>query len=323
MGRGRGRPGSLQSVIDVMPDQADHLRYLIHTAPPAAHAAPDGLPMVVVTGGRVGVGATTVAVNLAAALADRGERVLMVDAADEGSNMTEIAGVRSTIDYSLADVLAGNCKIVDAITPGPVGTSLLTTRGRASVKWKCESAAADSPTWQRQLMTELQSLRGDFDAMVIDTGAGLSAVARRLWLRAQLVLLVTNPDDAAVMDAYAAVKRHATGARDVMCENIRLLVNQSDSDRLAADAHRRLSDCCRRFLGCDVIALPPLPRHGEDASEGLYPRVWDEPNSPFGHAALWLARAVSDSLAQKLPLPRGTACNQPKPARNSRRAARC
>ena len=54
-----------------------------------------GPPMVVVTGGRAGVGATTVAVNLAAVLADRGERVLVVDAAEERSNLAESAGVRS------------------------------------------------------------------------------------------------------------------------------------------------------------------------------------------------------------------------------------
>ena len=49
--------------------------------------------MVVVAGARNGVGATTVAVNLAAAIADRGERVLVVDAAEGGNDLADMAGV--------------------------------------------------------------------------------------------------------------------------------------------------------------------------------------------------------------------------------------
>jgi flagellar biosynthesis protein FlhG len=283
-----------------MPDQADNLRHLIHTAPPAVHAAPEGLPLVVVTGGRAGVGATTVAVNLAAALADRNQRVLVVDAADEGSNIAEIAGVRSAGDHSLADVLDGKCKIAHAVMQGPAGTSLLTIRSRISARRECEFRR-NSATWQKRLMSELQLLRDDFDVMVIDTGAGLSPLARRLWLRAQLVLLVTTCDDAALMDAYAAVKLHATGARDASCGSVQVLVNQSENDRAAAEAQQRLSNCCRRFLRQSIAALPPLPRFDDrdEASDGLSPRVWESPNSRFGHAALWLGRAVCDVLEEK------------------------
>jgi flagellar biosynthesis protein FlhG len=158
-----------------------------------------------------------------------------------------------------------------------------------------------------ELLAALKSLRGAFDVMVIDTGAGLSRTARRLWLRAQLVLLVTTSDDPAVMDAYSATKRHVAGARDARCENIRVLVNQADSDRLADDAHRRLSNCCQRFLRQSVAAMPALPRWDDrddalrqaqdlTASFGQYPRVWEVPNSKFGHAVLWLGRAIGDVL---------------------------
>jgi len=77
-----------------MPDQAAKLRQVIDTAMPCAPAVATGPPMIVVTGGRAGVGTTTVAVNLAAVLADRGERVLLVEAAEQRANMREIAGVR-------------------------------------------------------------------------------------------------------------------------------------------------------------------------------------------------------------------------------------
>jgi flagellar biosynthesis protein FlhG len=233
-----------------------------------------------------------VAVNVAAALADHGARILIVDAAGERSNLVEIAGVRLTGEFTLEDALAGRCKVADAVVAGPGGAKLLAARGRVSER------RGDATTGHKELLAALKSLRGAFDLMVIDAGSGLSRMARRLWLRAQLVLLVTTSEDGAVMDAYAAMKRHVVGARDATCENIRLLVNQAESDRGAADAHRRLTNCCQRFLGQGVAALPALPRWAdcEDASPCWHPRVWETPNSQFGHAVLWLGRAIEDLL---------------------------
>jgi flagellar biosynthesis protein FlhG len=290
-----------------MPDQAEHLRELIHAGavncvkPQAAGAA--GLPMVVVTGARLGVGATTVAVNIAAALADRGERVLVVDAVDGQSNMAELTGVRTSAGYVLADVTAGHCNLGDAIVGGPAGVKFVTAVGRVS---RHDPAfRRDAATRQKQLLTQLQQLRGEFDVLVIDTGAGLSRVAQRLWLRAAMVVVVTTDDDAAVMDAYATIKRHVAGARGTNLENVRMLVNQAENERRAADAERRLSSCGRRFLGCEIAALAALPRHREEtprevqdgiARAGARPRVWEAPDSEFGHAALWLGRVIGDAV---------------------------
>ena len=71
--------------------------------------------------GQAGVGTTTVAVNLAAAMADRGGRVLVVDAAERRNDLAEVAGVGRGFEYSLADVIAGKCDVADAIVGGPVG----------------------------------------------------------------------------------------------------------------------------------------------------------------------------------------------------------
>ena len=65
-----------------MDDQAKELRQLVRQH--ARHDTDDGNPRprrVVVTSGKGGVGTTTVAVNLAVALARQGPRVLLVDAA--------------------------------------------------------------------------------------------------------------------------------------------------------------------------------------------------------------------------------------------------
>jgi flagellar biosynthesis protein FlhG len=284
----------------VMPDQAEKLRLLVTTALPVAEVVGDGLPMIVVTGGRASVGATTVALNLAAVLADRGERVLLVDAAQQRNDVVEPAGVRREVVYGLSDVLAGKCDVDAAIVPGPVGVRILPSRGRASLRLGSPSRrdAAISRDAQQRLMDELQSLDDDFDLIVVDAGRGCTPWSRRLWSRAKLIVLVTTPEDAAVLDAYAVMKRCAVDAERWP---VRLLVNLAESDTAADDAQRRMDQACQRFLSRAMPALPALPRHRASEFTGVpaAPRVWEMPNTPFGHAALWFGRAVSDVLAEE------------------------
>lgn len=273
-----------------MSDQADKLRELIHGAPPPEFAAAPGPPMIVVAGGKGGVGATTVAVNLAAALADREHRVVIVDASRQHADLAQVAGVGPINGGTVADILAGKCRAVDALAPGPVGTLLLANR------WAPKSSPDYSRHAQQQLLAELQTLHSVADMLVVDVGSGLSSWTRRFWLRAQLVMLVTTTDDVAVMDAYAAVKLSMT---DSLASDVRVLANQSDSSATADEVVSRLGNACQRFLGREVRALPALPQHiAIDAATGgrRIPRLWESPNSPFGHAVLWLGHAVDDAL---------------------------
>jgi flagellar biosynthesis protein FlhG len=295
-----------------MADQADKLRELFHAAPPARQSTPAGPPLVTVTGGRTGVGATTVAVNLAAVLANRGMRTLLVDAAPQ-SNLARVAGVSSAAGASsLSDVLAGRCALGEAITAGPAGTMLLAKGSGERFERRCESSARrifdrnEAPAWARQaqqrFLSELASSGNRFDVVVADIGSGMTSCSRRFWLRAQLVLLVTTAEGSALLDSYAAVK---LSVADATGPDVRLLVNQCENERLAKEAHDRFADACRRFLGRSVPALPSLPKHaGVSAGElGVAPRVWETPDTPFGHALLWLGRAVSETLEESALAP--------------------
>lgn len=147
-------------------------------------------------------------------------------------------------------------------------------------------------------MNELQSLSKTFDWLVVDGGNRNSPLVQRLWSRAKLVIAVTTPEDAAVLDCYAAIKRHAA---DDAGNRVCLLVNQAESDLVARRTQSRIESACRTFLSRSLPALPALPRHcaHEFIDAFAPPRVWEMPNSPFGHAVLWLGRAVGELVREQ------------------------
>src|SRR5918912_1394494 len=90
-----------------MPDQADALRQLIQArAGPTAVADPPG-----------GVGTSNLALNLAIALGEYGQRVVLVDADLGLANIDLLCGL--TPRHDLGDVLAGGRPLAEAIVAGP------------------------------------------------------------------------------------------------------------------------------------------------------------------------------------------------------------
>jgi flagellar biosynthesis protein FlhG len=108
-------------------DQADELRHLVRLR--AASGASLGMivPLVVVAGGKGGVGATTVAVNLALALARQGRRAVFVDAdLDHGGNSRL---TKHPEQGSVLDVLAGRRSVHEVLQRGPLGVQVLSGAG--------------------------------------------------------------------------------------------------------------------------------------------------------------------------------------------------
>src|SRR4051812_1002142 len=263
-----------------MSDQAEKLRRLTKDPYAEPFAEPAQLPMVVVAGARDGVGVTTVAVNLAAAIADRGGRVLVVDAEEGRNNLADVAGVGRAVEHCVADIVDGKCGVEDAIVDGPMGVRVLANRGcvspRRGTKFRRNSATCgeNSRDGLQRLLSSIDSLGHEIDLVVVDAGSGLTAWMRRFLLRAQCVVLVTTADDASVMDAYAAIKASsADGIRPL----VRLLVNREINGAAAEDAQRRVQNACRKFLSLSVEALPALPLREGEFGAGAHggPRVWE------------------------------------------------
>lgn len=58
-----------------------------------------------------GVGKTTTAINLSACLAEKGERVLVIDADPQGNTTSGLGFEKNELDYTLYELLLGHCNV--------------------------------------------------------------------------------------------------------------------------------------------------------------------------------------------------------------------
>jgi MinD-like ATPase involved in chromosome partitioning or flagellar assembly len=120
------------------------------------------------------------------------------------------------------------------------------------------------------LLRQIQTLARHADLLIVDAGHQPTDLMARLWQAAHVVLLVTTPEAAAVMDTYALVKQLLSSRR--LAQPPALVVGQATSAQEAADVHRRIDQSCRRFLGLAVAYAGHVPaRSGGAGSPGAVP----------------------------------------------------
>ncbi len=217
-------------------DQATELRALVRQAASSRAPAVTRSRRIVVFGGKGGVGATTIAVNLSAALAQLGQRCLLCDAAGGDVSLQ----LRLEPRYTLADVLAAKHGVEEAVLPGPAGVQILP----GAREMACSRDAAEH-AW-KELLGQLPQLACRFDTMVIDAGNRADA------LDAANLAVGRSP----------VVDRHARADRD----NERLCLDQTTErsqpicvDCAAYESHAR-RDGDRRGPAAVGRCLPPFPR---------------------------------------------------------------
>jgi flagellar biosynthesis protein FlhG len=215
----------------------------------ALRAARLGAKLLVISGGRPGVGATTLAVKLAEVLASEALRVVLADAdlyrADVASHCDIQGGP------TIGDVLQGRKSIHEALQLGQAGLQILT--GAASVELQ---ASATERAIQR-LIRQLPTLGRHVDWLIVDAGNQPTELAAQLWSVAEILLLVTSPEAVAVMDTYALIKTLLS--RYAARRQVSLVVNQSPDAATSADVHRRIDQSCQRFLGLSIDFAGGLP----------------------------------------------------------------
>jgi flagellar biosynthesis protein FlhG len=222
-------------------------------ARPARRAAPPARARITaVTSGKGGVGKTFVTANLAAALARRGERVLVLDADLGLANLDVLLNLASTV--TLHEVFTGRHALDEAIVPAPGGFSALLA-GSGMVEY-----SRMTPEVRAQLQRVIETVAPRYDRVLLDTGAGISDVVLYAVSLADDVLVVATPEPTSMTDAYAAIKVLATtqGRRQVQ-----LVVNQTRRHGEARAVHQQLQQVVDRFVNPGLAAPVRLTLMGQ------------------------------------------------------------
>jgi flagellar biosynthesis protein FlhG len=172
--------------------------------------------VVAVTSGKGGVGKTFVSANLAAALAKRGMRVLVLDADLGLANLDVVLNLYPKV--TLHDVFQGKARLEDAIVKAPGGFSVLLA-GSGMVEY-----SRLTPEVRNEFLNIMSGLVPHYDIVLLDTGAGISDVVLFAVSLASEVIVVATPEPTSLTDAYATIKVLVGQQKR---QTIRMVINQT------------------------------------------------------------------------------------------------
>ncbi len=222
-----------------MADQAEGLRRL---------QAADAIRIVTVAGGGNGAGKTSAVVNLAAALAQNGKDVLVLDENPRHNNVNANLGLRAR--YDLLHVINRDKTLEQVILPGPQGISVLPAmRGVHSLS----KLDHDDQEW---LIRCFSNLPRPVDVVLVDTAAGSTSQVLSLSLAAQQVLMVLSAAASSITGAYALIK---VMSREYAKQHFLILVNKAASEQEARTIFDNISQVARRRLSVSLHFLGCIP----------------------------------------------------------------
>ena len=151
---------------------------------------------IVVTGGKGGVGKTTVCANLGIALAHKSKRVLLMDLDIGLNNLDVTMHVEDKVVFDLVDVIENRCRPSQAFIQDSAEPTLY-------VMPSCHLAKRQINA--DQIKRVVSRLEDNFDYIFIDCPAGIDSGFRRAVACADEAILVVTPHLSSVRDADKAI----------------------------------------------------------------------------------------------------------------------
>lgn len=196
---------------------------------------------IAITGGKGGVGKTSVALNLALTLARQDSRVLLLDGDTDLANVSIMVGLYPR--KTLANVMAGECRLEDIILETDFGLHIVP--GASGVQECMDMGPAES----LRILRALYNLESRYDYVIIDTAAGLQAASLHMIAATELACMVVTPDPASLTDAFSLIKvLRRRGYNRIPS----ILVNMAHGASQARSVFQRLDGAAQRHLGCSL-----------------------------------------------------------------------
>ncbi len=259
------------------------------SAPAGGRAPVEGVKNIIAVGaGKGGVGKTTVAVNLAAALAARGSRVAIVDGDMYGPNVPLMLGLKTRLETDGQKIVPAERYGLQVISMG------FLTEDDAPIIWR-------GPMLHGAIQQFFREVRWRaIDYLIVDLPPGTGDVALSLSQSVPVVgaVLVTTPQTVAVADTRRAVQMY----RKLNIPALGLVENMS---HFVCPGCGRESDPFGRGggvtlaaeLGVPFLGHVPLHEPVRVAGDAGVPLVISDPESPAARALIAAAERVAQQVS--------------------------
>jgi septum site-determining protein MinD len=197
--------------------------------------------IIVVTSGKGGVGKTTTTASLGAALALRGQRVLVVDADIGLRNLDVILGLENRIVFNLVDVAKNVCKPSQAIIKSKRSNNLYLLPASQTDDKDVVSEV--------EVRAALDQFRREFHFVLVDSPAGIEQGFKNACAAADRALIVTTPEVPAIRDADRVIG--LLSARGVEAQ---LIINRIDYNMVRRGDMLSVPDV-QDILGVDLVGV--------------------------------------------------------------------
>ncbi|MBN9044261.1 MAG: septum site-determining protein MinD [Rhizobiales bacterium] len=149
--------------------------------------------VIVVTSGKGGVGKTTSTAALGAALAQRGEKTVVIDFDVGLRNLDLVMGAERRVVFDLVNVIQGDAKLPQAlIRDKRLETLYLLPASQTRDKDNLTTEGVDRV---------IEDLKKEFDWIICDSPAGIERGATLAMRHADMAVVVTNPEVSSVRDS--------------------------------------------------------------------------------------------------------------------------
>ena len=199
---------------------------------------------IVITSGKGGVGKTTICAELGMKLADLGFRVVVVDMDIGLNNLDVVLGVDGEVVYDVVDVIAGKCRLKQALVQHKKYPSLYILPSLHSYD--------EALVTKEQVGVVVDALAQSFDYILIDSPAGVEEGFRRAVYLAREAIVVATPHISSIRDADKVLS--ILSGYDLLSKN--LVVNRIRGDLVATSDTLDLAEIVR-FLRVKLLGAIP------------------------------------------------------------------